>query len=479
MGCSSFEIGKNGNLNKFLKNSKKLYVKGLSIINKQRKNVCKIINKKNNILGTGFFCKIQYSNKIKYIPVLITSHNILKKSDIISGKKIELIINDEKKIIKINEYRKMYISNKNNYNLTILEIKKYDGININNFLEIDDDFFNNENKNLYNNMPIYIIHFPHNLNIINSLAVIKYMNLYKIQIDYLLETDEESYGAPIINSQSYKVIGVYIKRNKYYDLNFGIIIKEPINEFIEKYYYKNQITFTLEINDINDYVFFFSKLYDCKELNDSNVKLYINDEKYKFKNYFYPLKPGKYVIKILFNFNLKSCKNMFYNCNYITNIDLSLFDSKNVVDMSYMFYGCENLENINLANLETQNVIDMNNMFSFCYKLTNIDLSSFDTGHVENMSNMFSFCYNLINLNLTSFDTKNVININNIFYCCYSITYIDISKFNTRNIIKMYNMFNSCYNLSFIDISTFKNKEINYIFFNCPNIVNIPYLKEV
>ena len=45
---------------------------------------------------------------------------------------------------------------------------------------------------------------------------------------------------------------------------------------------------------------------------------------------------------------------MFYNCKNIEKIDLSKFDSSNVVNMERMFCNCKNLETINLSNFETK-----------------------------------------------------------------------------------------------------------------------------
>ena len=41
---------------------------------------------------------------------------------------------------------------------------------------------------------------------------------------------------------------------------------------------------------------------------------------------------------------------MFYECNSLTNIDLSNFNTQNVTNMSYMFYECSSLTNIDLSN---------------------------------------------------------------------------------------------------------------------------------
>ena len=116
-----------------------------------------------------------------------------------------------------------------------------------------------------------------------------------------------------------------------------------------------------------------------KELNKSNTKLFINEKEYEYKKYFVPSKVGKYTIRLNFNILMKDCSYMFNNCNSITSIDLSSFNTKEVVDMQYMFSGCTNLIYINLTSFNTSKVKLMSNMFSYCSSLDSIDLSSFDT----------------------------------------------------------------------------------------------------
>ena len=54
--------------------------------------------------------------------------------------------------------------------------------------------------------------------------------------------------------------------------------------------------------------------------------------------------------------------------------------------------------------------------------LTSLDVSSFDTSNVIDMSSMFDGCYALTSLDLSSFDTSNVTSIDFMFYNCVSIT---------------------------------------------------------
>ena len=87
-----------------------------------------------------------------------------------------------------------------------------------------------------------------------------------------------------------------------------------------------------------------------KELNESNVELYINNKKYKYQKYYKPEKEGKYEILLKFNILMKDCSFMFYNCSNLTNIDLSSFNTQNVTNMFGMFGYCSNLKEIKLKN---------------------------------------------------------------------------------------------------------------------------------
>ena len=49
------------------------------------------------------------------------------------------------------------------------------------------------------------------------------------------------------------------------------------------------------------------------------------------------------------------------------------------MNMNGMFKGCNSLTNIDLSNFNTQNVMNMSYMFCECNSLTNIDLSNFKT----------------------------------------------------------------------------------------------------
>ena len=127
-------------------------------------------------------------------------------------------------------------------------------------------------------------------------------------------------------------------------------------------------------------------------------KIKINGQSIPFRYYFKFKQKGKYNIKYAFPKKLKNINCLFYDCKYITNIDLSNFNTQNAINMTYMFCGCNSLKNINFSNCNTFKVINMSFIFYGCNSLTNIDLSNFNTKNVTTMSFMFYGCNSLTNI---------------------------------------------------------------------------------
>ena len=99
------------------------------IIEQTEQSICKI-NCSNGGTGTGFFCVIPYPDKLNNLQVLITNNHVLEEKDISKGKIIKFTINNEKisKEIKIDDSRKIFTNE--NYDITIIEMKKSDNIDL-------------------------------------------------------------------------------------------------------------------------------------------------------------------------------------------------------------------------------------------------------------------------------------------------------------------------------------------------------------
>ena len=134
------------------------------------------------------------------------------------------------------------------------------------------------------------------------------------------------------------------------------------------------------------------------------------------------------------NKHMTNLYNLFGNTN-ITNIDLSLFNTSAVTDMSNMFARCSKLQSIiGSENFNTTNVTNMSSMFEKCNKLTTLDVSNFNTSNVTSMRNMFQNCSSLTTLDVSKWNTTNVIDMTWMFDGCSKLTTLDVSKWNTNNV---------------------------------------------
>ena len=107
---------------------------------------------------------------------------------------------------------------------------------------------------------------------------------------------------------------------------------------------------------------------------------------------------------------------------FIEKIDLSEYDTSNIVDMSHMFARC--YYDIDLSKFNTRNVTNMCCMFVCSPNLVELDLSSFDTSKVEYVQYMFGECSSLVRLDLSNFDARSFQDYENMFIGCGKLTYI-------------------------------------------------------
>ena len=62
----------------------------------------------------------------------------------------------------------------------------------------------------------------------------------KSNIIHFCRIDQGSSGSPILNISNNKIIGIHRENTNKFHQNYGIFLKEPINEFINKYFtFKN------------------------------------------------------------------------------------------------------------------------------------------------------------------------------------------------------------------------------------------------
>ena len=454
--------------------------------NEVKECLCKIKYKGNNKIElNGFLCKIPFPNKYNLLPVLITNDKILE--NIKNNNPIEIIVyimNEDKPSFKINFKNSLKFYQSEKYNIAIIEIKNKNA-KFNHFLDIDNNIFENKNYNF------------------ESICLINNKNSYSGEIKKIKENkndfyfnytcneyqnEEEFLGSPILNSDNYKIIGIYIRKQK--NIIYGKIIKEPIEEFCNKY-------LTYKLNEIQ-------LLYQYPENEDDKIRIFgdifvdnnknlctivVNGKKQKLHRFYSIEKDKLKNNNNIFEITLKDIdkisdfSNMFcfcYNLILISNFNLN--DTSKIQNLSNMFCGCESLESLpDISYFDTSNVTDLSGIFSGCSLIKYLpNISHWNIKKVKDLSNLFSGCSSLIKIpDISKWNTSNTTNMNNLFSQCNSLTSIpDISKWKTSKVSNMNNMFSECTKLTNIadisnwDISNVTN--ITRMFYKCNSLEKLP-----
>jgi hypothetical protein len=199
--------------------------------------ICKVCEEENK-KGTGFFCLLPNPDICHLLPVLITNNHVLNEDDL-KKEKIKILLNENIIYLKLNN-RKKFTDKK--IDVTVIEIKPdIDNLNINkNFLYIDNEILDENNKHLEKNTNIYVLQIPEGALKSHSTGMI-----YKIEgnnIYHTCSTKEGSSGGAILCVSHQKVIGVHIgsikqeevnenDKNTYDRINLGTLIKTVIDKF--------------------------------------------------------------------------------------------------------------------------------------------------------------------------------------------------------------------------------------------------------
>ena len=209
-----------------------------TLLSQLEKYVCKIYETNGN-KATGFLCKVPYPDQFRLLPVLMTCYHVLNKKDIINNEYIKITFDDDKieKMINLKEPRKVF--EKEELDTFIIEIKPnidkiYD------FLDIDENVFDNNYNQKYRNITAYVLQYSKG--IISSYSVGLINDISGININHLCSTDSGSSGAPIFNLSNFKVVGIHKGRTKL-KYNQATFIKYVIEQFNkENFIFQNQKT---------------------------------------------------------------------------------------------------------------------------------------------------------------------------------------------------------------------------------------------
>ena len=221
--------------------------------------------------------------------------------------------------------------------------------------------------------------------------------------------------------------------------------------------FNEQVQFK-NIKDLNIFVYEDNKIDENYDINDYIEIKYRIEKIGKSMNIFGHrfVENNKSLCKIIYEgkeYELSQKFNLKKN-NGKEILEIKLKGIKNITDISFMFSYCDNL--LEISNFDTKNIVNMECLFSGCARMPNLpDISKWNTSNVTNMSSLFSKCSSITKFpDISNWDTSNVKNMSYMFSECSTIeTFPDISKWDTSNVMNMSHIFSECSSIkSFPDI---------------------------
>ena len=213
-----------------------------------------------------------------------------------------------------------------------------------------------------------------------------------------------------------------------------------------------------------------------EQFSEKPNRVYINDTLLDEFSYIIYLDNETNPVRLEWDNQLTTCKNMFKDLIEIAVIDLSGFDSSLVTDMSYMFYNCSTLIEVNLTGFKTSKVTNMAGMFGHLHYLKKVNFSSFDTSNVKSFENFIRNCGNITTLDVSNFNTEKATNMAAMFRELGTIISLDLSSFNTAKVTNMYGMFSFAYKMTSLDLTSFDTSLVEwfaYFLESCQSLTTI------
>lgn len=241
-----------------------------------------------------------------------------------------------------------------------------------------------------------------------------------------------------------------------------------------------------EITGNKNWILYDTEQYEIRDFD--SFKLVVLDNRFDGVKEFLHVKEG-FTGKLHLPINASTCSFMFVDIN-VPEIDLTEFDTTNVVNMDYMFLKADlgdrlkinsstntqiNDADQNILTFNTESVISMSGMFKDC-KVKHLDLSSLRTHNVTDFSDMFCSCNDLIDLNVDGFDTSKAKDFHGMFQGCIKLTQLNVKHFNADNVLHMSCLFYKCLRLKVIDLENWDFSQVsdaNEMFAYCEKLEKI------
>lgn len=162
-------------------------------------------------------------------------------------------------------------------------------------------------------------------------------------------------------------------------------------------------------------------------------------------------------------------QSMFEDCNSLTDVTTSGFNTRNCINTTYMFGNCYNLRYVDVSSWNMENVRSTQHMFNNCRNLIRVDVSKWNTQSLSSVSGMFSGCRSLQELDLSGWVTSGFAgglggNSTSMLSGCKSLEKLDLSGWDTSHIENKTNFLSSLNSLKELKLGenfhNFKNEHL-------------------
>ena len=173
-----------------------------------------------------------------------------------------------------------------------------------------------------------------------------------------------------------------------------------------------------------------------------------------------PKRGAKQIVGIQ-NWNVSkvtSTKDMFYNANRLTSLNLGNWNTKSLKTPNGMFHGSSALTTLNVSGWNTSNVTTLQSIFSHCKALTALDVSGWDVRKVTDMSFAFSDCGAPV-LDLHTWKTSSMNTLEKTFAGAAAKT-VNVTGWDTSKVTTMDSAFENTTNLGALNLSSWDTSAV-------------------
>ena len=162
---------------------------------------------------------------------------------------------------------------------------------------------------------------------------------------------------------------------------------------------------------------------------------------------------------------------MFYECNQLTTLDLSSFNTRSAQTLQNMFYNCNSLNSLTLGDFNNVNVNNMNSMFFGCNSIISLDLHDFNIPSITDVNDMFKNCNENLIYCLKIENREQILNklVNQLSPSNENCSLICIEYLNSKYIFDENRCVNSCF-----DEVSYKFEYNNICLLSCPERTHNP-----